>query len=151
MIGRVLAGVAALALLLAPALADPPPATAPPFRAAQGALLPVAIYDAAGNLVGTPGDTVVRGTAVFRGGTITAGGTSQVLMAANATRRGWSFQNQSSGNCGIKVGGAAATLDQNSLRIAPGQLYESPAHHVSTAAIAVTCAATGATFYATEF
>ncbi len=49
-------GLTALALLCAgAALADPPPATAPPYRPSSGALIPVAIYDAAGNVVNTFG------------------------------------------------------------------------------------------------
>lgn len=49
-------GLTLLALMGAgPVLADPPPATAPPYRPSSGALIPVAIYDAQGNIVGSFG------------------------------------------------------------------------------------------------
>lgn len=95
-------------------------------------------------------DTVVKSAAAYRGATAVSGGVSQQLMAANTARRGWSFQNQSSGFCYLKIG-AAATADNLSYRSAPGNLYETPTSHTSTGAINVLCADTGAPFYATEW
>ncbi|KMO18903.1 hypothetical protein [Methylobacterium indicum] len=44
-------GLTALALVCAaPVLADPPPATAPPFRASAGSLVPTAIYKPDGSI-----------------------------------------------------------------------------------------------------
>lgn len=81
-------------------------------------------------------------------GTVTAGGASQQLMAANASRMGWSFQNQSTENLFVRVN-AAATADQNSLLIAPGAYYEAPNRTVLQ--INVIGATTGDAFYAREW
>lgn len=94
-------------------------------------------------------DTLVQGTAVFRGGTIAAANTSQQLMPANPTRRGWVFQNQTAAECYWKIGGAA-TASNLSFRVASMATYETPSHHVSTAAINVLCVQTGG-YYATEY
>lgn len=103
-----------------------------------------------GVLIGRP-DTVIQGAAVFRGGTIAAGGTAQSLMAANTTRRGFVIQNQSSAALYIKIGGAAATPDFNSMQVAAGAMYTTPPQHVSTGAISIYGATTGQAFYAVEF
>ena len=97
-----------------------------------------------------PVDTVVRATSTNRGGTIATGGTAQQAMAANAARRGFVIQNQSSGDLYIS-GLGTATLDQNSLKIAAGGYYETPPHHVSTGAISIIGATTGQAFYGREF
>lgn len=93
---------------------------------------------------------VVQGAATYRGGTITTANTSQQLLAANAARHGFTVQNQSTGDLYIKVG-AAATTNNVSLRIAPGVLYETPPHHVSTNVVNIIGATAGQAFYATEF
>lgn len=95
-------------------------------------------------------DTVVQGTAVYRGGTITTANTSQQLMAANPARRGFSVQNQSTSDLYIKIG-QTATTSNLSLRIAAGALYESPPQHVSPGVINIIGATAGQAFYATEF
>lgn len=95
-------------------------------------------------------DMVVQGLAINASGTITTGGASQQLLAANVNRRGFTVQNQSSGDLYIRVG-ATATVTNSSLRIAPGVLYETPAHHVSTNVVNIIGATNGQAFYATEF
>ncbi len=97
-----------------------------------------------------PTDTVVRAVAVDRGGTITAGGTAQQLMAANAARRGYSVQNQSTGDLYINAL-AAATIDYHSLKIPAGSLYETPSNHVGPGAVSIIGATTGAAWYSREF
>ncbi|MEE7463431.1 hypothetical protein MFUR16E_20410 [Methylobacterium fujisawaense] len=97
-----------------------------------------------------PADTVVPAVATARSGTIAAGGTAQQLMAANASRRGFVVQNQSSGDLWVN-GTSTATADQNSLRIRPDAYYETPAHHVGTGAVSILGATTGQAFYAREF
>lgn len=95
-------------------------------------------------------DTVVQSSAVSRSGTIAAGGTQQTLMAANAARRGFSIQNQSSGPLYFNSVGAA-TADQNSFLVNPGDYFATDAHHVGTGAISIFGATTGQAFYAREF
>jgi hypothetical protein len=97
-----------------------------------------------------PVDTVVQGAAVYRGGTITAGGTSQQLMAANSARRGFTVQNQSTTDLYVKVG-QTATTNNVSLRLSPGQFYETQPQHASTSVVNIIGATTGQAFYATEF
>lgn len=95
-------------------------------------------------------DSVVQGTAAYRGGTITTANASQQLMAANTARRGFSVQNQSTGDLYIKVG-QTATTSNLSLKIAAGALYESPPQHVSPSVINIIGATAGQAFYATEY
>ena len=95
-------------------------------------------------------DTVIKAPATYAGGTITTGGTSQQLLATNANRRGWTLQNQSTGDLYYKIGGSA-TLDRFSYRLAAGQFYETPPHHTSTGAVNIIGATAGQAFYATEF
>lgn len=122
--------------------------TLPPGGQAPGASsLPVVI---ASDQSAVPADTVVRAVASDRGGTITAGGTAQQIMAANAARRGYSVQNQSTGDLYINAL-AAATIDYHSLKIPAGSLYESPSNHVGPGAISIIGATTAAAFFAREF
>jgi hypothetical protein len=95
-------------------------------------------------------DSVFKTTSTDRGSTITAGGTAQQLMAANSARRGFVIQNQSLDDLYVNSLGVAAA-NQTSLRIAPGQLYETPVHHVGTGAISIFGATTGQAFYGREF
>ncbi|MEH3038222.1 MAG: hypothetical protein PGN23_17275 [Sphingomonas adhaesiva] len=87
---------------------------------------------------------------VDRSGTIASGGTAQVLAPAQATRRGFFVQNLSSGDLWISSVGTAAA-DQPALRIAPGQLYEAPAHGVPAGAISLFGATSGQSFAAREW
>jgi len=97
-----------------------------------------------------PTDTVVRAVAVDRGGTITAGGGAQQLMAANAARRGYSVQNQSTGDLYINAM-TTATIDYHSLKIPAGSLYETSSSHVGPGAISIIGATTGQAWYSREF
>lgn len=89
-------------------------------------------------------------TATDKSGTITAGGSAQTLMAANANRRGFSIQNNSNGDLWFS-GLAAAVQSQPSMRIASGALFETPAHAVGTTAISIIGATTGQAFTAREW
>lgn len=100
--------------------------------------------------VALPADTVVRSSASSRSGAIVTGGTAQVLAVANASRRGFSIQNQSQGNLWFS-GLGGATADNNSLLLAPGDLYESAPQHIGTGAISIVGATAGQAFYAREF
>lgn len=95
-------------------------------------------------------DTVIKATSTSRSGTITTGGAAQQFAAANASRRGFVIQNQSSGDLYINSL-SAATLDQNSLKIPAGSYYETPVHHVGTGALSIIGATTGQQFYSREF
>lgn len=122
--------------------------TLPPGGQALGASsLPVII---ATDQSAVPADTVIRAVATDRGGTIATGGTAQQMMAANANRRGYSVQNQSTGDLYINAL-AAATIDYHSLKIPAGSLYESPPTHVGPGAISIIGATTGQAWYSREF
>jgi len=95
-------------------------------------------------------DTVVQASAADRGLSVTTAGSAQQLMAANSARRGFTVQNQSSGDCYIN-GQTTATQDFHSLIIASGAYYETPSTHVSTGAISIVCAVSSASIYAREW
>lgn len=91
-----------------------------------------------------------------RSGTITTGGTAQVLMAANATRKGWWIQNNSSATLWVNDVGTA-TAGGSSIPVAGvptggtvGSLYESPSR-TSPNAISIFGATTGQAFAAREY
>lgn len=90
-----------------------------------------------------------NGTLTDRSGTITTGGTRQQLAASNSSRKYFFFQNQSSGNLWLRFTGNA-TQDQSSMRVAPGDSWESPAGFVSTQAVDVVGATTGQAWHAVE-
>lgn len=80
--------------------------------------------------------------------TITTGGASQQLFAANANRKGWYIQNQSDDDLYVRRT-SAATADQSSLRIPPGALYEAPV--VTGEALNIIGATTDQAFHAREW
>lgn len=126
----------------------------PSYGGANGAQLPThANCYAKGDGTCTPAAGLVFAEATNRSGTITTGGVAQDLMAANANRQGWEFQNQSTDNCYIRSKGpngtTVASADQNSILIYPGQ-YFSPAH-ISLYAYSVICPTTGDIFYSREW
>lgn len=87
-------------------------------------------------------------TQTNRSGTITAGGTAQVLMAANTAREGFWLQNLSTADLWLSdLGTAAAT--QPSLQIAAGAYYEAPA--VTAGAYSIYGATTGQAFACREW
>ncbi len=89
--------------------------------------------------------------AVNRSGAIAAGGTPQVLMPANPSRRGWMIQNLSTGDLWINDLGNAAAASQPSLKIPAGALYETPPHFTSRTALSLFGTVTGQAFSAREF
>jgi len=99
-----------------------------------------------GGAIPTTGNQV---TYTDRSGTVTTGGTAQVLMAANAARRGFFVQNNSTGNLTINGLGTATTTA--GMILAPGQLYEAPATGVPLTAISILGATTGQRFDAREY
>ena len=96
----------------------------------------------------------MQADASSRSGAIATGGAAQDFMAANATRRGWEIQNQSSGNLWVRskgtAGASVATQDQNSLLIPAGALYTADAH-VTPNALSIIGVAAGQAFYAREW
>ena len=72
------------------------------------------------------------------------------LMAVNASRRGFSVQNQSAAPLWFS-GLGAATPDQNSLLLNPGDYFATDSQHVGTGAISIIGQGAGQPFYAREF
>jgi hypothetical protein len=93
----------------------------------------------------------LSGTLTDKSGTITLGGTAQVLMAANLSRKGWLVQNNSAGTLWINEIGGTAVQTQPSISIAAGSLYTSPTPGASNAAISIIGATTGQAFTAREW
>lgn len=114
----------------------------------------VVITDATG---ATAGNSVtispIQTDATSRSGTITAGGTAQQLMAANASRKGWLVQNQSTGDLYVRSRGNGgttdATADQNSLKIPAGAMYV--ADYITANALSIIGATTTQAFFAREW
>lgn len=84
-------------------------------------------------------------------GTITLGGTDQLLFAANAGRRGLLIQNQSSGDLYVNLVGGTATGTQPSLWLPAGSELTLDANSVGGSAIRIYGATTGQAFVAEEF
>lgn len=85
-----------------------------------------------------------------KSGTVTLGGTAQVLMAYNAERSGFWVQNVSAGDLWISdIGTAAAS--QPSMKLAAGGLYESPMTGCPTGAISIFGATTSQAFSSREW
>lgn len=89
-------------------------------------------------------------TYVNRSGTITAGGTAQVAMALNASRRGFSIQNNSTGDLWFDTL-ATAVQSQPSFKLPAGALYETPYGGCPTGAVSIIGATTAQAFTAREF
>jgi len=83
-------------------------------------------------------------------GTITAGGTAQTIIASNAARKGFEIQNQSNGDLYFSTL-ATAIQGQPSVRLSPGQLYETPLGGSGTGAVSLIGATTGQAFAAREW
>jgi hypothetical protein len=91
-------------------------------------------------------------TKTDRSGAITLGGTAQSLMAANAARKGWSFQNKSSADMYFNdLGGTASATANNATYLPAGAYYESEPGGASVQAISIFCATTNASFAAKEW
>lgn len=137
-----------LAAVLAKISADPSTAT---LQSAANALL-TTIRDRTPALVGGAQPIIsAAGTLTDRSGTITAGGTAQQLMAANAARIGFAIQNLSAtADLWINPLGAAAA-SQPSIKLVPGAYFEAPAGFGAVGAISVFSATTGVAFSAREY
>lgn len=83
-----------------------------------------------------------------RSGTITAGGTAQVLAVANLNRKGLWIQNVSDTDMWISELGTAAA-NQPSIKIPAGAMYEFPVAVATD--ISIFCATTGKAFSAREW
>ena len=90
-------------------------------------------------------------TITSRSGTIATGGTAQSLMAANAARKGWFIQNNSTGDLWVNRFGGTAIAGQPSLLIPAGALYETPDGGSGGNALSIYGATTGQTFTAAEW
>lgn len=105
------------------------------------------------SITGTVETTPAITDATSASGTITLGGTAQEFMAANAARKGWAIENQSADYIYVRSRGAGgvtnATQDQDSVRIAPGQMYIPP--YTSVNAQSVIGPTTGQAFWAREW
>lgn len=100
-------------------------------------------------LAGDTDSVTTQATGTNRGGTITSGGTSQEVMAANSSRRMWRIQNTSDTDMHVGIG-ITPSLTVGYLLAANGGGLESNGLAVETAAINIHCATTGKTFAATE-
>jgi|GEM_PF-1991001 len=85
-----------------------------------------------------------------RSGTITAGGTAQQMAAANASRKGYFIQNNSTSDLWINSV-TTAVLSQPSIKLPAGALYEAPANGVPVTAISIIGATTAQAFSAREY
>lgn len=82
---------------------------------------------------------------------ITTGGTSQQIFAANPNRRTFIFQNKSDESMYLNFGAAATASGGTSILIAAnGGAYECPANYCSTQTINVVSATTGKVFAAKQ-
>lgn len=96
-------------------------------------------------LTGECGNVPVDG-----GGTITTGGTSQVIFAANESRRSFEFQNTSDTVMYLDFGQAATSTLTRSFTVAAGGFYVHPSNLCYTTSVTVLCATTGKTFVAKQ-
>jgi len=79
-------------------------------------------------------------------GTIAAGGTAQTLMAADATRNGFSLENVSAGDLWINDVGGTAAASQPSIKIVSGAFYETAPGQPCQSAISIYGATTAQAF-----
>jgi hypothetical protein len=84
-----------------------------------------------------------------RSGTVAAAGAAQQIAAKNVGRRGFMIQNLSDAALWFDTL-AAAVAGAPSFRLAPGAIYETPAHAVPVGAISV-CGTAGQSFSAREW
>lgn len=94
------------------------------------------------------GDSTSVATYTDKSGTITTGGTAQVLSAANTSRNGFWIRNLSGEVLWIQFG-STAVAGTPSLPIYPNEYWEAPA--VPTTALSVYGATTGSAWSAREW
>lgn len=104
--------------------------------------------DAANPLPVAPQATAVAYT--DRSATVATAGLAQIVAPARTARHGFFLQNLSSGDLWIGIG-TTATTGASSIRLAAGQLYESPPGGVPADAIGVIGATAGQAFTAKEW
>jgi hypothetical protein len=107
----------------------------------------VQLKDNSGNDV-SPGDRTV-GALTNRSGSISSGGSSQQLAAANATRRYLFIQNIATEDLWFNFG-TAAVADQPSVRLRPGDSFVMEGLFIDNQAIHIIGATTGSRFVAKE-
>jgi hypothetical protein len=90
-------------------------------------------------------------TITSRSGTIATGATAQSLMVANAARKGWFIQNNSTGDLWVNRFGGTAIAGQPSILIPAGALYETPDGGSGGNALSIYGATTGQTFTSAEW
>lgn len=93
---------------------------------------------------------VARGSFTDRSGTITAGDTSQQVMAANASRKYLLFENVSDVDMWVNFGVAAVKNQPSILVKANGGTFTFESNFVPTQALHVICVTTGKAFTAKE-
>ena len=94
-------------------------------------------------------DEVAQTTNAHTSGTITLGGTAQVLLPANLTRKYFEFQNRSATAMILCIGATATATNGIILAGAAsgvGGFYSMPANMVATGAISIFCTTTGRAF-----
>lgn len=118
----------------------------------NGLIIPNQYYDAATNsfIAGSASNPLpvakisdATATATTGNGTITTGGTSQVLLTAK-TRKGYWVRNLSSGSLYINRSGGAATTSH--FEIKSGDYFETPTWENVSTAIEIIGATTGQAF-----
>jgi hypothetical protein len=110
------------------------------------------LSDAATSLATLVTRTRAPSAPVNRSGTITAGGTAQSLVAANATGVRFSLKNlHATASLWFDETGVAAVASQPSFELKPGALYESPQGQVITGGVSIIGPTTGQSFYAREW
>lgn len=97
----------------------------------------------------TPVDASNQGYLTDRSGTITAGGTAQVVMVENEYRNYLFMQNVSSGDLWINFG-ATAVASQPSIRLVPGDSFTMEQSFVSVESVSIIGATTGQAYSARE-
>ncbi len=118
----------------------------------NGQIIPNQYYDVVTNsyVVGSATNSTPA-TITSRSGTIATGATAQSLMVANAARKGWFIQNNSTGDLWVNRFGGTAIAGQPSLLIPAGALYETPDGGSGGNALSIYGATTGQTFTAAEW
>lgn len=94
--------------------------------------------------------SAAKPTPVDKSGTIAAGGTAQVAIAANADRNGFIIQNVSTENLWFTTSGTAVQ-DQPSFKLEPGIAYQDDPRIMGTGAVSIIGATTGQAFAAREW
>lgn len=122
----------------------------PPLTAGGAMLVSDTTLD--GAIVGGKVQTQIAGNLGYtnRSNTITAGGTAQTLMNANAARIAWQLQNISTADLWYSHTGAAAVGGSGSYKLVAGGYYESAPGLAPNGAISIIGATTGQAFTASE-